>query len=211
MHGNNWSTSAGPARGFPGHRFYFGDSRDQNPNSVKRLLTLLLGCLPGFSGPQLSQKDSAVILDSGSLFDGVYSPFTPRNSESAQSGTDRNGVGMGKVCARPVWPVCPACLSPSDCRDSDMYNPTSHPHSSFPSCSQLGVIERRGRLGSCRPGPRSSTETAESWRRHQRDICWRTDRRTDRWRMTPCVRNVTGRRRGWVLLSFRRAAHIQAL
>lgn len=79
MHGNNWSTSAGPARGFPGHRFYFGDSRDQNPNSVKRLLTLLLGCLPGFSGPQLSQKDSAVILDSGSLFDAVYSPFTPRN------------------------------------------------------------------------------------------------------------------------------------
>lgn len=42
MHDNNWSTSVGPAplaRGCPGHRFYFGDSRDQNPNSVKRVLT----------------------------------------------------------------------------------------------------------------------------------------------------------------------------
>lgn len=38
-----------------------------------------------------------------------------------------------------------------------------------------------------------------------------TDGRTDRWRMTPCVRNVMGSRQGWVLVSFRKAAHIQAL
>lgn len=50
MHDNNRSTSVGPAPpawGCPGHRFYFGDSRDQNPNSVNRLLTLLLAVFQG--------------------------------------------------------------------------------------------------------------------------------------------------------------------
>lgn len=84
MHDNNWSTSVGPAppaRGCPGHRFYFGDGRDRNPNSVKRVMTLLLGCLPGFYDPQLSQKDSAVTPDSGSLFDTVDAEFTFHTQE----------------------------------------------------------------------------------------------------------------------------------